>query len=199
MIRFVLLFTVLNCFFSLSLPAQSRRAGREAGFEVRPGDVLVYHVKFYSKEYDFVVTLRSFGESINFSWYMTHDDNQRGNVNIQPAAVQEAIAYNNYFNGEDLNLSSQSTVWLSHKNFRELSAGSSRMKIDRNETEKFTRKEDKSFNIRYKGKEIAVPGFRVENGKSAFNQRQLWILNQSTNPLILKMDLGWTIELKEVR
>ena len=41
--------------------------------------------------------------------------------------------------------------------------------------------------------------FRATNGKTDGDAHELWILDQPAQPLILKMNLGWTIVLKEIK
>ena len=49
--------------------------------------------------------------------------------------------------------------------------------------------------IKVKGTEKTLTTFHVKNSDGS---RQLWILNNAQNPVIVKMDLGWTIVLKSV-
>jgi hypothetical protein len=46
-----------------------------------------------------------------------------------------------------------------------------------------------------KGSDKTLVTMHVKNPDSS---RQLWILNNQQNPVIVKMDLGWTIVLKSV-
>lgn len=50
-------------------------------------------------------------------------------------------------------------------------------------------------NVMVKGTEKTLVTLHVKNPDGS---RQLWILNNQQNPVIVKMDLGWTIVLKSV-
>jgi hypothetical protein len=181
--------------FCISLIAISQTSAES--LNVKPGDKLIYEVNFRGDVYNFEVTLKTFDENeISFNYKMPSKGNS-ANIIITNIAVKSATTYYNYFNGQDQKFADKSTVWLSRKNFNELESGKTGMDVGSG-SDVFERKEDASFSFKYNGKEITVNGFRTDNGKSNLDQRQLWILNNKSNPLILRMNLGWTIELKEV-
>jgi hypothetical protein len=168
-----------------------------ADIAIKPGDKLVYEVNFRGDIYNFEVLVKSLGENgISFSYDMPSKGNKAAIV-ITANAVKNAVVYNNYFNGQDQTFTDKSTVWLSQKNFTESLAGKTSMDMGSG-NESFIKKEEVSFSYKKSGKDIAAKGLRLDNGKNSIDQRQLWILNSKTNPLILKMNLGWTIELKEI-
>ena len=45
-------------------------------------------------------------------------------------------------------------------------------------------------------KPVKIDGFMINNAEDMKGDKTMWIQNSSSNSLILKMDLGWTIELK---
>jgi len=137
---------------------------------------------------------------------MTTGDNMNGHIKITAGAMKSAIGQNNYFGPrlKNATLTDKTTIWVSQDIFTQLSKkGSAKMDVG-NGPEVFTTVTDKdgdaekeSFKdaIKVKGSEKTVTTLHVKNSDGS---RQLWILNNPQNPLIVKMDLGWTIVLKSV-
>ena len=139
-----------------------------------------------------------------FNWSMGDDNN--GHIKITAAAMKSAIGQNNYFGPslKNATLTDKTTVWVSQQVYTDLAKkGSAKMDVG-NGPEVFTTVTDKdgdaekeSFKdaIKVKGNEKTVTTLHVKNTDGS---RQLWILNNPQNPVIIKMDLGWTIVLKSV-
>jgi hypothetical protein len=130
----------------------------------------------------------------------------KGHIKLTKEAMEKAIAQNNYF-GADLKnatLNDKTTVWVSKAVFDGL-IKSNQAKMDvGNGEELFTVVTDKQDNrdqdafedkVSVKGTEKYVNTLHVKNEDGS---RQLWILNDVKNPLIVKMDLGWSITLKSI-
>lgn len=181
---------------SLIITASSAYA-QTSILDLKPGDQLIYEVNVNGDIYHFDLTIQNFSENgITFNYNMP-EKNKSARIDITAEAVKNAVTHYNYFNGKDQQLSDQTSVWISRKSFRELQAGKTAMDTGEG-MESYTKKEDLSFSYKNNGDGFSVKAFRIDNGKSAPDQRQLWVLNNKSNPLILKMNLGWTIELKEV-
>lgn len=171
-------------------------------FGVQPGDTLVYDVNAMGNQYEFHVIIKKFTTTagILFDWKMTDPVNKSGQVAITKEG-QETNAYKNYFAGGTLTLTNASTVWLTGRNFRELPDKKTEMIIDDNDPETFVLPENDEVSpeINYRGKLIKLDGFILTNNKTGFGQKEIHALNISANPLIIYMNLGWTIKLKAVR
>ncbi len=164
-------------------------------FEVDKSTVLVYSVNNNGDEYDFIVTLKHFDKSIEFSYHMPQKKSA-ASINIEAGAVEDAVKYNNYFNGTDKTFTNQSTVWLSGKNYRELAMKDGSTSMDMGSgAETFAQKNTSTMKIKYMGEEKVITYYKA----IASSGNEVWVLNNIKNPLIVKMSLGWTIELKEVR
>ncbi|MBS1511126.1 MAG: hypothetical protein JST86_09810 [Bacteroidetes bacterium] len=157
-------------------------------------------------EYNFTISNPKGGMTTNFEfdWGMTNGND--GHINITKEAMESAAAQNNYFGPKLKNatLTNQTTVWVSRQVFTNLSKkGTATMDVG-NGPEVFTvvkNKDDdaetESFKdaIKVKGTEKTLLTLHVKNEDGS---HQLWILNNLQNPVIIKMDLGWTIVLKTV-
>jgi hypothetical protein len=141
-----------------------------------------------------------------FDWAMTTGNDMNGHIKITAAAMKSAIAQNNHFGPSLKNavFADKTTIWISQDIYTQLSKkGTAKMDVGEG-PEIFTVVMDKdgdaekeSFKdvIKVKGSEKTVTTFHVKNSDGS---RQLWILNSPQNPVIIKMDLGWTIVLRSV-
>jgi hypothetical protein len=75
------------------------------------------------------------------------------------------------------------------------------MSFDGKAAETFYRpeKDEVTPTINFKGKNVNIDGFIINNKEDGTGDKTIWIHNSSANTLILKMDIGFTIELKEVK
>ena len=170
-------------------------------FPLLVGDKLVYHVNANGNEYDFIVTLNneSYEEGIDFNYVMTNADSTNGHVLITHIGSSKSKKYVNYFKGGELKLTDACTVWMTGANYWEYPV--KHITLDNNKEEEFYYKKNNTYDpvINFKGK-LIKPDYAVYNNAADGNgNKTLWVNQVSTNSLFLKMDLGWTIELKEVR
>ena len=141
-----------------------------------------------------------------FNWAMSSSDDMNGHIKITKDAMKSAIAQNNYFGPrlKNATLTDKTTVWISQDVFTQLNKkGSAKMDVGNGE-ELFTGvggktdNDDKTAftdNVKVKGNDKTLVTLHVKNEDGS---RQLWILNNQQNPVIVKMDLGWSIILKSV-
>lgn len=167
------------------------------------GDKLVYAVKAGGQEYEFIVTLKVYNylDGIQFEYEMTNENNTKGSIFVTADAKRDATSYMNYFRGGDVALTDAITVWLSQKNFADMPNKKTEMKLDNNEPTNFYRPDNDEVapTINLKGKQVKIDGFIINNAVDGKGDKTMWIQNASGNPLILKMDIGFVVELKEIR
>jgi hypothetical protein len=156
---------------------------------------ITYHVNYNAIEYDFILDSLKATNDISFQWKITDPMNQSGRVKIMKPALDTATVLHNYFaDSSNIILDNKTTVWVSKKVYKAIKKGGSikidpglgREKLTFKNTEKLSAKlngSNKSFNVLY-----AV----TESGN------KFWILDDPSNPVIMKMYLGWTIEVKEI-
>lgn len=164
-----------------------------------------WYVNANGAAYDFTVSkpLGSVDADLEFNWAMTSGDDMNGYIKITREAMDTAKGQNNYFGPglKNTTLTDKTTVWISKKVFEEITKnGSCKMDVGNGE-EVFTLVKDDLENrdmepfeekIKVKGVEKFVNTFHIKNEEG---NRQLWILNDAKNPLIVKMDIGWSITL----
>jgi hypothetical protein len=176
--------------------------GSTGSYDIQKGDKLVYQVKAGGNEYDFIVTINDEGEKgIDFNYEMTNANKTSGHVTISNQARSEATKYVNFFRGGELKLTDASTIWLSGKNFSDMPNKKTTMTLDNGVPETFYRPENDEVNpvVKIKGEDKKLDAFIINNGADGTGNKTMWINGISSNSLIVKMDLGWSIVLKEIK
>lgn len=181
--------------FSQNNPRPTRSRfwnAKESTFSLKAGDILVYHVKNNGEEYDYVVTIDKYDKGVDFSYRLT-SKGIKGSVSIPETALNDGATYLTDFAGGN-----KTTLWLSKTNFRELAAEKQTMMDMGTGIDTFTTKNTSTIKINFKGKEKILTIYHVEN-ESATDKKKFAVLTELNNPLIVTMDAGWTVTLKEVR
>ncbi len=170
--------------------------------------IATWGVNSSGEKYNFRISNTKENEEggLEFDWLMTNGTDMDGHIKITKEAMEKAIAQNNYF-GPDLKnatLTDKTTVWVSQAVFSQLqTSGNSKMDVGNGE-EVFTVVSDKpnerdeapfENKILINGSEKYVNTLHVKN---ADGSRQLWILNDIKNPMIVKMDIGFLLILKSI-
>lgn len=156
---------------------------------------LTYRVNFNAIEYDFIIDSLKTSNDISFCWRMTEPMVSSGKICVKKFALDTATVMNCFFaDSSNDTLTSATTVWVSKKVYKAMKKGGSvgidvgigREKLSFKSKEKITTKQNgnnKSLNVFY---------------CATASGNKFWILDDPANPLILKMYLGWTIEIKEI-
>jgi hypothetical protein len=144
--------------------------------------------------YDFVVTVKKLGTEVEFDYKMSNSSGTAGTVTIKEKGFAEGIAQNNYFGGGPLVLEDKTTVWVSKKVYAALKENKPLVINAEGEesTLKFV-KNDK-WTVTLEGKAVELPVLYGETDKG----QKFWILDDPENPVICKMEISFTIELKEI-
>jgi hypothetical protein len=188
---------------SFTLPLVIKNDDGSSGFyDLKKGDKLVYQVNAGGSEYEFIVTLNDPGSNaFDFNYEMTNVNKTNGHVTISNKAKGDATKYVNYFRGGELKLTDACTVWLSGKNFNDMPDKKTTMTLDNGTPETFYRPEKDEVNpvVKIKGEDKKLEAFMINNAVDGSGNKTMWINDISSNSLIVKMDLGWSIVLKEIR
>ncbi len=168
----------------------------------------VWDVNFFGQNYDLKVTnpTGSTDTNFEFDWIMTSGPDMNGHIKITKEAMETATMQNNYFGAamKDITLTDKTTIWVSKKVMTNiLTNGSVKMDVGNGEEEFKTvlntagEKDEEAFNekIMFKGVLKYINTLHIKN---ADGTRQLWILNDTKNPLIVKMQFDWSVNLKSI-
>ena len=193
-------FTLLLLTLSIGL-ANSQNISDLETFEkaMKPGTVLTYDVSSAGKNYKFIVTIKSLGNEIAFDWKMTEPINKSGTVVMSANAVSKADALFNYFNGGASNLDKETSVWISKKLFDDISAkAEAPIKVNgAADTATVMGNTISEFNFNLNGNLVAVPGWELQGGGDI--KYTVDVIESTKFPIITRMDLGWTIQLSEIK
>ncbi len=193
-------FTLLLLTLSIGL-ANSQNISDLETFEkaMKPGTVLTYDVSSAGKNYKFIVTIKSLGNEIAFDWKMTEPINKSGTVVMSANAVSKADALFNYFNGGASNLDKETSVWISKKLFDDISAkAEAPIKVNgAADTATVMGNTISEFNFNLNGNLVAVPGWELQGGSDI--KYTIDVIESTKFPIITRMDLGWTIQLSEIK
>lgn len=193
-------FTLLLLTLSIGL-ANSQNISDLETFEkaMKPGTVLTYDVSSAGKNYKFIVTIKSLGNEIAFDWKMTEPINKSGTVVMSANAVSKADALFNYFNGGASNLDKETSVWISKKLFDDISAkAEAPIKVNgAADTATVMSNTISEFNFNLNGNLVAVPGWELQGGSDI--KYTIDVIESTKFPIITRMDLGWTIQLSEIK
>jgi hypothetical protein len=173
-------------------------------FSIHKGDTLVYDVNAAGKQYTLFAIPNKFDAAAlaDFNWVTSAPDSKSGHVTINAKALKSSKRYMNILPSGDLKLTDATSLWFCADNFSEITKKPTSLSLDNNSPESFSSPDDDavSINVNYKGKDISLDGFAIQTKPEGEpGRKEIWILNISSNLLIIKMDVGWTMQLKEVR
>jgi len=132
--------------------------------------------------------------------YIVESQNITGSISMTSEAEDEATELYHNFAGEDKKLIKSTSIWLSDAVFNQLSKGlpttiSYRQGFVKNELEyKVVEKQKILYNVNGKPKSLDVL-YIEDMHKKGF---KIWVLNNVENPLILRLNFGWQLILKDI-
>ncbi len=167
-----------------------------------------WKVEYAGSSYDFIISnpTGSTASDFEFDWSMTSSEGNNGHIKITKDAMATAALQNNRFGPSLKNavFTDKTTVWVSQAVINDL-INKRKAKMDTGEgEEEFTvvestadnwDKNDFDSKVKIKGEEKYLNTLHVKNSDGS---HQLWILNDPANPLIVKMELGWSIVLDSI-
>lgn len=184
------LFTLICLLFALATSAQT--------LALKAGSVLTYAVTANGNNYNFIITIKNWEGDRVFDYEMTAPVSQTGNVTITSAALAGASGQNNKFAGGTISLNDKTTVWISKMVFDGLKKDfQARISCDGESPVTLLNNYEDICAVKVDGKELRLNIIYAE--EQSGKPYKYWILNDAANPLIIKMDLGWTIQLIDVK
>ncbi len=162
----------------------------------------IYEVVFGGQTYDFRVTNPKVDmeNGVTFKYKLTGDVGYNGTVSMSKEAITSAHEQMNKFGKDQYELTDRTSVWISKEVFNELKMTGSSM-INANDwvgQREFTVVSsdgvDDFYVVKVDDQDKYIRCIKVE----AKDGEQLWINDDANNPLILKMSVDFSIELKQV-
>ena len=162
----------------------------------------IYEVVFQEKLYDFRVTNPKvdMANGVSFKYKMTGDVGINGVVNISKEAIDTAHVQMNRFSNGNKNLTEETSVWLSNAVFNELKTkGESFISASIFSAQVFevVAEDDPFYVVKVDDEDKYIKCIHIVS-KSGDDSQELWINDDPNNPIILKMKLDFSIELKQI-
>ncbi|MDB5228009.1 MAG: hypothetical protein JWN78_2202 [Bacteroidota bacterium] len=166
---------------------------------IRKGTKLVYDVNYSGFRYEFTIVIKDQTDAYSFDWTLGSPINKKGSINVSKAAIQNANGLFNYFaNGDINNLADQCCVVLSKKMFDAFKSN--------NTIEIFTDKKNNELSV-FGNAYSHTQTFGYNNDysnefdcKTVTNgsDYQITYVDDPNFPLIIEMNLGWSMKLKSI-
>lgn len=169
-----------------------------------PERTYIYEVVFQGQTYDFRVTnpLVDMNNGVSFKFKMTGDVGIGGLVSIAKEAINSAHKQNNRFSNGNLDLTDETTVWVSNEVFNDIKTkGETTITADILGEKPYERivddynDDDDFYPVTVDDQEKYIKCIKIG---SKDGDEEIWINDDPKNPLILKMKLSFSIELKQV-
>ena len=166
--------------------------------QLQKGSYLVYKVQDKGQTYNINMTIGSIQPNyITYDWVIPQKE-KSGKVVMVENAVLNTLNIQNTMKDGTVTLKDQSTGWVSQKLLSDLQSGKTvAVGID-NEKVVFKKKKEEVF-----GFGVGNNGFsHSENAivaTSLSGNKELWIVNDKTKPIIVKIVSGYTIQLVDYK
>jgi hypothetical protein len=166
---------------------------------MKPGAVLTYDVTMGEKRYQLMATLKKTGEEIVLEWETTSPAGKKGTVTMNANAVSNAGALFSDFSGGEAKLDKETVLIISKKIFNEVSstAQASLRIAGASDTATVLNNTISEFNFNLNGSLVAVPGWELQGGGEI--KYSVNVLESFKFPLIVRLDLGWILQLTEIK
>lgn len=168
-------------------------------FKYGKNTLLKFRVNYSGSDYQLKVKLRSYGDSCNFLFSMTNDSRTEGSVAISKKAMESANGHDNFFYSGHKELQQKTTVWMSRQSYNELkSSGKTYVVPAYRDTVNLQVTAVEKISINIDDKPVMLPVIKAK-GTSKSGEKEYWILDDPKFPLIMYMNLGWTVQLESIR
>jgi len=170
-------------------------------FKISKGDILIYDVRNKGDLYYYRIMVQEVGSKTVYDWEMDEPKNKKGSVEIKGKAMSSSMKMVTKVKPDNhLLLEDATIVWISKTLLKTLNNTlQAEMEIDGVPNNKMTVLQKTTQTIIYKGTPTRVEVLDVSNQLKFFDLRQFWVMNNPDNPLITKLNMGFTVELIEIR
>lgn len=177
------------------VPADCQHTGKK--LILKPGSVLTYEVVAGDNSYPFIVTVRAFGKDlIAFDWTMGNES--KGSIAMDKNALEKSSKLVSFFkNGENLQLTGQTCVWVSRAIFSQLNKpGDITIDWSGESAEQFAGADNSEAHFWFEKRYMSLPVYQ----RGAPTGTLLQVLADPDNPLITYFSCkDFFVGLKEVR
>ncbi len=170
-------------------------------FKLNKGDKLIYDVRHKGDLYYYTVEILECGPKYIYRWEMGEPKNKKGSVEIKTKAMNQAMKITTRVKpDEHLILEDACILWISKALLKALVNNMQpEITIDGTAGNKMALLQKTNFSFRYKGAALTSEILEVSNQQKFFDLKQFSVLNNPDNPLIVKLNMGFTAELIEIK
>lgn len=204
--RIMTKFTLFTaCLFSFNvLLAQvnlEKELASSNSLEVKEGMTLVYGANYYGNEFDINFHIKSLNHQVVFDYDGTGGRDNSGTIIMAEKALEMARAQDNYYHdGGKKNLENQTTIWVSKLVFNKLvSQGEVSISTDGGASQVRLMDGVIQHDFPITNVENAETNISCIYAATADEKVKYWVSLNEDNPIILRMEMGWSIWLKEVK
>jgi len=203
------IFLKITAFFAVLLLLSSFSVPKKRTIvNLKHGSQLIYDVDAGNAHYNLTVTIKKIKPELSFSYETSGPNPKKGSITIPAKDIDSARSLNNDFGGGNKDLDGETSIFLSRTIYAEvamagMTEGGTSFKANSNETmENFTKGEPNQNEIKVNNKIIQIDGERFYDyvDEKHGNYHYAFTIMKSENyPLILDMNLGWILHLKEMK
>lgn len=162
----------------------------------------IYEVIFQGNTYDFRVTNPKvdMDKGISFKYKMTGDVGITGVITMSKEAIDTAHVQMNRFGGGNKEITEETSVWVSNAVFNELKTnGEAFMQASIFSAQVFqvVAEDDPFYVVKVDDQDKYIRCIHLVS-RDRDDSQELWINDDPKNPIILKMKLDFSIELKQI-
>ena len=162
----------------------------------------IYEVVFQGNLYDFRVTNPKvdMDKGISFKYKMTGDVGINGVVNISKEALDTAHVQMNRFSNGNKDLDTETSVWVSNAVFNEIKTNGEvfmHASVFSAQVFQVVEEDDPFYVVKVDDQDRYIRCIHLVS-RDRDDSQELWINDDPKNPLILKMKLDFSIELKQI-
>jgi hypothetical protein len=162
----------------------------------------IYEVIFQGTTYDFRVTNPKvdMDRGISFKYKMTGDVGITGVITMSKEAIDTAHVQMNRFGGGNKDITEETSVWVSNAVFNELKTnGEAFMQASVFSAQVFqvVAEDDPFYVVKVDDQDKYIRCIHLVS-RDRDDSQELWINDDPKNPIILKMKLDFSIELKQI-
>ncbi len=166
---------------------------------IKPGTRLIYEVNYEGAQYEFTISVTNLSDSCAFSWSTGKPGNKSGYLIVSQNAMNNANGFYNYFSNDSGHyINDQCCLTVSQKIFDTFKSNGS-MEIYTDIHKKVLAIFGKAYthtqSFRYQNDVIKEFDCKtVSDGNDYF----VTYVNDESFPLIMEMNIGWSMKLKHI-
>jgi hypothetical protein len=169
--------------------------------EIKEGMTLVYGMDYFGKKADVYFHIKSLNHQVVFDYEGTGERKNSGTIIMAEKALEMARAQDNYYHeGGKKNLENQTTIWVSKLVFDKLvSQGEVSISTDGGASQVRLIDGVVQHNFPIVNVENTETNVSCIYAATSDEKVKYWVSMNEDNPVILRMEMGWSIWLKEVK